>query len=235
MITHTTHNAPAAPELKHIGHSPSHNRPSDGTGAIVLHDGADAKAKLANARVADEVVAAIMALERKRPALMSALVDCVCTDDTAKAIARRYSIHPSVLSYWTTGVGLPKRERGRPALLEPTLEHERILELVRKHGVAETARRVGVSKQRIHHVVCRWEPRLKGRRSRLKAQATPKREPRVLRNIVVSFRISTAEWHRLLATHPTADEKRSSGFGKARAIVLNYLGPSRVSSKRNRL
>jgi hypothetical protein len=88
----------ATPEVKHFNHAPSHDRHSDAIGAIVLYNGADAKAKLAKAKVAAEVAAAIMALERKRPVVMSALVDCVSTDDTAKTIARRYSIHPSVLS-----------------------------------------------------------------------------------------------------------------------------------------
>lgn len=55
----------------------------------MLHDALDAKEKLANAKVAEEVVAAIMALGPKKPELMSALVDCVCSNDTAKAIAHR--------------------------------------------------------------------------------------------------------------------------------------------------
>ena len=34
------------------------------------------------------------------------------------------------------------------------------------------------------------------------------------------------EWQRLLATNLTGGGMGLSGFGKARAIVLNYLGPS---------
>src|SRR5712675_642700 len=96
---------------------------------------------------------------------MSALVDLVCSDNTAKFVAERYCLNPSSLHYWGKRVGLPLRQRGRRASLEPTPKHARILELVRNYGITGAARRVGVSKQRVYHIVCRWEPGLRGRRS----------------------------------------------------------------------
>ena len=75
----------------------------------MLHNARDAKEKLAVAKATEEVVAAIMALGQKRPALGSALVDCICSNAAAKAIAHKYLIHPSVLSYWSRRLGLPDR------------------------------------------------------------------------------------------------------------------------------
>jgi transposase len=218
--------APATLETTHRNHAPSRDRQADGIGAIVLHDAEDAKEKLFDAKVAEEKVIAIIAIGRKKPALMCALVDSVCTDDTEKAIAKRYSVHQSTLSYWGRKVGLPRRRRGRRSLLQPTSEHKRILDLVHNYGISEAARRAGISKQRISQIVCRWAPELKGRRRARKIVARPRPKRRSPRNIIVSFRISTDEWQRLLATEPTLEEAGLSGFGKARAIVLEHLAPA---------
>ncbi|MFZ1073693.1 MAG: hypothetical protein WAO21_09700 [Verrucomicrobiia bacterium] len=110
MINETTlTSAPAALEITQPKPSPCHEPQSDGDADIVLHNARDAKEKLAVAKATEEVVAAIMALGQKRPALGSALVDCICSNAAAKAIAHKYLIHPSVLSYWSRRLGLPDR------------------------------------------------------------------------------------------------------------------------------
>jgi hypothetical protein len=226
-VAHTTRPpAPATLEITHCNQPSNRDLQSDANTDIVLHNALDAKEKMVNAKATEEVVAAIMALGPKKPALMLALVDCICSDHTAKAIADRHSIHQSVLSYWSQRLGLPKRRRGRRVLLRPTLEHQRILKLVGEHGIAKTARRVGVSKQRIFQIVCRWAPQLSRRPTFVKAVTLPPRQRRPPRKIVVSFRISTDEWQRLLAATPISGESGMSGCHKARAIVLHHIGPT---------
>ena len=178
-ITQTS--PPATLEVNQFNQPPRRERQSDDNALIVLRDPREANAKLVTAKAEDEVVAAIMALATTKPVLMSALVDCVCTDDTAKAISNRYSLHQSTLSYWNRQVGLPKRRRGRRALLQPTAEHKQILELVRNHGISGAARRASISKQRVSQIVCRWAPELKGRRRATKSVALP--HPTQTRNV----------------------------------------------------
>ena len=222
----TLTSAPAALAADQGTPSPCPERQSDGNRNIVLHDAPNANANLMNAKATKEVVTAITALGLKKPALMPALVDCACSDDTAKAIAHRYSIHESVISYWSRRLGLPKRRRGRRALLHPTPEHKKILELVRLHGVAQTARRVGASKQRVYQLVCRWEPELRGHRTAVKVTTVARRKRRPARKIVVSFRLSNNVWKLLSAATPIAGEPRLSGPRKARAIVMNFITSS---------
>jgi len=217
--------APATLETPQFIRPSNRDLQSDDNNNIVLHVARDAKTKLANAKVARELVVAMMAVGPKKPALKSALVDWVCSEDTGKTIARRHSIHQSLLSYWSKRLGLPMRRRGRRSLPHPTAEHRRILELVRMHGVTHAATRAGVSKQRVFHIICRWAPQLKGRRRALTVSTPPKRK-RPRRNVVVSFRISADEWQQLLAAAPISGDANLSGFKKARAIVLKAIAPS---------
>lgn len=198
---------------------------------IVLLNPIDAKEKLLKENLSEEIVAAIVALGPKQPALMSALVECVCSDDTAQAIAQRYCIHPSMLSHCSRAVGLPKRRRGRRPLPEPTLEHLRILDLVRTNGVAETARHVGVSKQRICYVVKQWAPGLKGPSKSSKIVNPPPRKRGPRRTVIVSFRLSMGEWNQLLALEITAGQQNLSGRQKARAILLYHIGQASAVGK----
>lgn len=226
MNIKTTHNpAPIALEATQLN-TPSHrDKQSDGNPNIVLHHAHEAKEKLVKANVPGDVVAAITALGPKKPALMAALVDCACSDDTSRAIAQRYSVHESTLSCWTKRIGLPMRRRGRPVLKEPTAEHLRILDLVRMYGGAEAARRCSVSRQWVSRIVCEWEPQLGGRRRTAKATTVRPHERRPRRNLVISFRMSAIEWDRLLAAQVTDGDSKLSGPSKARAIVLNHIAP----------
>jgi hypothetical protein len=201
----------------------SRDKKTDANSRIVPYKPDEAKTKLLGAKINDEVATIILSLEPKRPLVMSALVDMMCSDHTAKAIANRYSLKSSAFQYWARRIGLPMRQRGRRARPRPTAQHARILDLVREHGIAGTARQVGVSRQRVHQIVCRWEPGLRRRAAepKLKVLRPPKR--RAPRNIVVSFRISTDEWERLLETRSYGGKSQMSGFAKARAIVLSHI------------
>ena len=197
---------------------------------IVLLNSIEAKEKLLKENLAEEVVAAIVALGKK-PALMSALVESVCSNNTAKAIAQRYSIHPSTLSHCSRVVGLPKRRRGRRPNFEPTSKHQRILDLVKANGITATARRIGVSKQRVFYVVKKWAPGLKGpqKPSKVVSQSPRKRGPR--RTVIVSFRLSIVEWNQLLASKIIAEQQNLSGRQKARAILLLHIGQASTLDK----
>lgn len=214
---------PAKLEITQLNLAPCRKPAGRASSAIVVYNPGEAKTKLVSAKVTDEIVAAILALGPTKPPVMSALVDLACSDHTAKEIAKRYAFKPSALHYWGKRIGLPMRQRGRRALLEPTPKHARILEFVRAHGITDAARRVGISRQRAHAIVCRWEPALRGRRAVVKLAVLPRAERRPPRNIVVSFRISAGDWERLLAAAPVDGEGKVSGFAKARAIVLSHL------------
>jgi hypothetical protein len=173
-----------------------------------------------------KMVDAIMALAPRYSSMKSALKEYVLSDKPLTQIASEHSYTPPAVTYWARKLGLPERPRGRPLLLEPTEDHKRVIALVRQHGAIEAARREGISRQRASQIVCRWAPELKGKRTGRTVLPVPRPKRRPARKIVVSFRLSTAEWQGLLTTQLNADEKRLSGFGKARAIVLNYIGSS---------
>jgi len=172
------------------------------------------------------MVDAIMALAPRYSSMKSALKEYVLSDKPLTQIADEHSYTPPALTYWARKLGLPERRRGRPLLLEPTEDHERVIALVRQHGVPETARREGISRQRVSQIVCRWAPELRGTRTVRTLVPLPRPKRRPARKIVVSFRLSAAEWQGLLTTQLNAHEKRLSGFGKARAIVLNFINSS---------
>lgn len=195
-------------------------RPADA--GIVLYNIDEAKAKLVDTNVPIEIATPILELGAARPNIMSALTDLVCSEITAKAVADHYALAPSAVHYWARRLGLPERQRGRRPSTRPNSRLQRILDMVRVEGIAGAARRAGISRQRVFQIVCRWEPELKGRRIGGKViKLEQPRRPR--RNIVVSFRISTDEWQKLLATECGSDRRKMSGFAKARAIVLGHL------------
>lgn len=165
---------------------------------------------------------AIMRLAPRYALLKKALTEYLLGDQPLKKIASEHLYTPAALVYWIRRLGLPQRPRGRPALLKPTDDHERIIAEVRQYGAAEAARREGISKQRVSQIVQRWAPDLKRKRVRKNVtRLRGKRGP--ARVIVVSFRLSADEW-RLLETAPEASGKLNlSGSKKARAIVLAHI------------
>ena len=129
-----------------------------------------------------------------------------------------------MLSHCSKAVGLPMRQRGRRALNGPTLEHQRILALVKTEGISGTARQVGVSKQWICYVVKKWAPGLKGPPRPSKASKASPRIRRPRRTVIVSFRLSNDEWNLLLSSNFITVKHNMSGRQKARAILLHHIG-----------
>jgi hypothetical protein len=154
----------------------------------------------------------------------SALIAYLTSITLSKDIAREHGFTAGALSYWARKFGLPVRRRGRRPLLQPTSAGRRILELVRAHGIAETARRVGVSKQRVSQIARRWKEYLPVRplsartvgKNEREEGPTRKKENRIR---VVSFRLSPTEVTLLRQRYPEV----KSVCQAARGIVTGVL------------
>jgi hypothetical protein len=171
----------------------------------------------------------IMTLPSRCDTIRNGLKAYLLTNRTLAEIAKQHSCTAAALLHWVRKLGLPNRKRGRRVDLQPTETHLRVIGLVRKFGAAETARRQGVSRQRISKVVCRWAPELKGRKRSEKPSNKPPPKPRERRTIIISFRLSKHEWQSLQSISLMPKVLRSSGAKKARAIVLKYLMRSNSS------
>jgi len=119
----------------------------------------------------------------------------------------------------------PKRRpgSGRRALVQPTEDHSRIIELVRVQGTSKTALQIGRSRQRVHQVISRWAPELKKSKPNPVSKPVVERVRPPGRNVIISFRISRDEWRRLAKLEIDVGKGRTSVFKKARALVLNSL------------
>jgi transposase-like protein len=159
--------------------------------------------------------------------------DYKCGKFTYADLARRHGISLATVFNWIRRSGLPRHGRGRRPLTEPTPNHQHILRLVREMGVSKTAKVVGVTKQRVHNVVTRWAPGLKGPRRSKKAMTHVPRQRRPRKQIVVSFRLSTEEWDRLASAIPKVTARKWSSGKQARAFVLQRiagLNPTHTTS-----
>ena len=169
----------------------------------------------------------VMALTPRYGAIKPALKEYLVTDRTLNDIAQEYSCTAAALLYWIRKLGLHHRKRGRRLLQNPTEDHNRVIALVRNYGVAETARREGVSRQRVFHIVCRWAPELKGRRIHQKAGQSSDRQSRKYK---VSLELSADEWRLLRASQPVVVRPNMSPLEKARVIILRHLKQAGVSA-----
>lgn len=169
----------------------------------------------------------VMALPPRYEGIKCGLKEYLVTDRTLNDIAKEYSYTPASLLYWTRKLGLPHRKRGRRILQNPTKDHNRVIALVRQYGVAETARREGVSKQRVSHIVSRWAPELKGQRIHQKTGPSSDRKSRKYK---VSFGLSADEWQLLRDSQPIVARPNMSPLEKARVIILRHLKPTGVSA-----
>jgi hypothetical protein len=227
--------APATLEVADSDRAPRFDGRNRDSKAILPLDPTDAKEKLVQAGATKAMITGVLAIGMKKPALMSALVDRFCSTEASKAIAERYSVNESVLSWRSKRLGFPERRRGRPSLLVPTPKHQRILRLVSQRGIVETAKEVHLSKQRVHQITRRWSPGLKSPRPMPKRKGSfGRKQDHVQRSLVVSFRITSGQWQRLLAAQLTGGDHMRSGGEKARAIVLKFIdspdgGPNGVA------
>jgi hypothetical protein len=165
----------------------------------------------------------VMARAPCHGSLKSALKRYLLSSLPLAAIANEQLCTVSGLVYWIRKLELPRRRRGRRLLLKPTVEHERVLALVREYGAVEAARRAVVSRQRVYQILSRWAPEWKRHWIPRKPTRRPRRRRHALPTVVVSFRITVSEWELLLATQPPSGQFNLSGFAKARWIVRDFL------------
>jgi len=164
--------------------------------------------------------------------LRSALIAYLTTGSLAGEIARRHGFSASTLSYWARKFDLPLRRRGRRPLSGPTRQHRRVLDLVRMHGMAAAARRIGRSRQLVHQIVIRWAPEL---RSVHKVSAKPYRskpdrlEPR---KAIVCFRMTQDELKILASLDIPKAPRAISSNEKAREVILRFLARTCVRAGR---
>jgi hypothetical protein len=197
---------------------------TDGVNKLtLLQSGFAAKPKATSDPEVQRMVDSIMQLSPRHEAMKCALKEYLLTERPLSEIAAEHSYSGPAVTYWLRKLHLRRRRRGRPSS-RPSAKGQQIIDLVRSHGMVQAARRTGVSRQRVHEVVSRWAPELKGRGRirKLLQVAEPKR--RLRRNFVVSFRVTSEDWQRLIASQPTPQTNGSSAGAKARGIVLKELG-----------
>ena len=183
----------------------------------------DAKPKPADLNATAGLVAVIMAIPPRYSVMKSALCDYVLSDEPLAVIAKRHGYTGPAIAYWIWKLCLPARGRGRPILQQPTSAHRRMLALARTHGVAETARRLGVSRQRVDQVIDRWAPELKGHLKPPVSREHHRFQQQPARTVLVSFRLSKKEWSRLATSEVNAAGPGLSPYEKAREIVLKFI------------
>lgn len=223
------------PNPTHLGIERAHRpnayvQPSAEHETILLEQGFNAREKSLRRNVSDEVIQTILSVKPRLSRLQPALIELLSSKSTAKSIAKKHGVSEPTLSYWTQRLKLPRRRRGRPVLLGPTPLHERMLALVRIHGVAEAARRSGLSRQRVHQVVCTWAPELKGHSRKCRMENHPNTGKPAPKDVVVSFRLTRDEWQRLTNTDVQAPTPLNAG-NKARLIVLQKILGEEASSE----
>ena len=104
----------------------------------------------------EHTLQAILALKSRKPVIKLALVELVATGATAEEIAKRHGISAGSISTHAQKLRIPRRRRGRPTFSRPIESHLKILSNHAKYGGAETARRMGFSRQHVHNVIRRW-------------------------------------------------------------------------------
>jgi hypothetical protein len=152
--------------------------------------------------------------------LKSALIAYLTTPALSKDIACKHGFTAAVLSHWARKLGLPLRGRGRRPLIRATRQHRRILNLVRKHGMAATARRIGCSRQHVHQIVARRAPELHAVLPRSNSTRRIRRTPR---EFVVSFRLTMGELKALANVEGLKVRRGVSTNAKAREVILQFL------------
>lgn len=88
--------------------------------------------------------------------VMTALQEYKAGDKTTAEIADKRGVSKSTISVWARNANLPRRHKGRRPFKAPSVQHQKILEMVACLPMEEVGRRLGMSKQNVHRVVKRW-------------------------------------------------------------------------------
>lgn len=136
-------------------------------------------------------------------------------------IAERYGVSPSAISMRAKQLGLKPRARGRWRLGAPVGKQQQVLTLLAQNTQASVARRLGVTRQRIHQIVRRWPSHVSKQHVEDIEVVPPQREPHPH---VISFRLSTkANTSLKWARKSLGLSALASRNQVARAIVNNFL------------
>ena len=113
-------------------------------------------------------------------------------------IANNYGITPGALTMRAKKLGLPLRGRGRWRLKSPTALQKEIIAVAEKESCQQTAKKFGISKQRVSQIVRRWTNKSPSRETYggQAQQATPP-GPRHTKVHVISFRVDDQVFARL--------------------------------------
>jgi hypothetical protein len=91
-----------------------------------------------------------------RTVIEKALADYRRGEDTAKAIAARYSVDVKRLRRWADEAGCPRPPRGRRALREPSARQKKLLSRIGLVSLRRLGAEAGVSRQYLHSLAKRW-------------------------------------------------------------------------------
>ena len=146
-----------------------------------------------------------------------------------QALADRHGVSLSTIHYWIRKSGAPRKPRGPRPLEEPSPIQRQMIELSAELTGREIARRFGMSPQRVHQVLNRWDHLRPQRPEPVKsvAEQNPKKR-RELRKQIVSFRLTAPQADRVRAALMTwGFGNRLSNGAACRAVLLAALGVGR--------
>lgn len=137
--------------------------------------------------------------------------------ETTRAIAQRYNISPATLTVRAKRAGVPLRGRGRWRRSQPTPVQKEIIALAKTQSYKLVGSRFGLSKQRVHQLIRRWDDRPFSKNQN-------KKTGNPLRVRVITFRIEESAFQQLTVTlqHPWFKRLRSPNRA-AREILYKFL------------
>ena len=155
---------------------------------------------------------------------------------TNQELANRHGVSLSTIANWIRRSGGPRKPHGPRPLEEPSPTHRQIIELSAELSGHEIARRFGLSPQRVHQILERWE-HLRPERPKTPSRPTAgqvRRKRRELRSQIVSFRLTSKQTEFVRAALMTwGFGNRLSNSAACRAVLLAAVGCGRIVLPRN--
>jgi hypothetical protein len=138
-------------------------------------------------------------------------------------LAMRHGVSPATITYWVKKAGLSLRHPGRRPLRQPNRTHRQIIELAQHQTYEETGRKFGLSRQRVHYIIKRWEGD-RPRKSELSATLPGPGDIREKKGEVISFRLSGKQVSKVQEfLQPFGVNGIASNSRACRAVLLMVL------------
>lgn len=162
------------------------------------------------------------------------LYEFLTSTETTEEIAARYGIAPSTLTMRAKRAGLPLRQQGRTPQRAPTFVQEQMIQLALERGYQYAASQFGLTKQRIHQIIKRWNRQERPQRKKaLKKDGVGRTRGRLLKRHVISFRLDGVKMRQLYGElHNQSVKNPRSPSDAAREIVSAFLA-AKYSATRN--